>query len=74
MSSRVEYVNVSGLRLDGRRPREPRRLTCRLGVGRHGRKSIDERLFRLRGACALLGELPSHVEAAIKLKIYFPAP
>lgn len=32
MGSRVEYVNVSGLRLDGRRPREVRRVACQLGV------------------------------------------
>lgn len=32
MQSRVEYVNVSGLRIDGRRPKEVRRVRCRLGL------------------------------------------
>jgi len=32
MGSRVEYVNVSGLRVDGRRPREVRRVRSRLGL------------------------------------------
>lgn len=31
-ASREEYVNVSGLRLDGRRSREIRRMTCQLDV------------------------------------------
>ena len=30
--SRVEYINVSGLRVDGRRPREVRRVRCQLGL------------------------------------------
>jgi ribonuclease PH len=32
LQGRVEYVNVSGLRLDGRRPREVRRVRARLGL------------------------------------------
>lgn len=32
MGSRVEYVNISGLRIDGRRPKELRKITCQLGV------------------------------------------
>lgn len=30
--SRIEYVNISGLRVDGRRPREVRRLQAEMGV------------------------------------------
>lgn len=32
MQSRIEYVNLSGLRVDGRRPKEVRQLRCKMGV------------------------------------------
>jgi exosome complex component RRP41 len=30
--SRIEYVNISGLRVDGRRPKETRRFRAALGL------------------------------------------
>lgn len=30
--SRVEYLSLTGLRADGRRPNETRRIRCRMGV------------------------------------------
>eukprot|EP00884_Botryococcus_braunii_P005072 jgi/Botrbrau1/14566/Bobra.27_3s0005.1 len=35
MTSLIEYINPEGLRLDGRRPREARRIECELGILPH---------------------------------------
>ncbi len=35
MASLIEYINPEGLRLDGRRPREGRRIDCELGILPH---------------------------------------
>jgi exosome complex component RRP41 len=39
--SRTEYVNLAGLRADGRRPPEIRRLACKVGLDAASDGSAD---------------------------------
>lgn len=32
MQSRIEYISLAGLRVDGRRPEEARRIQCQMGL------------------------------------------
>ena len=64
--SKFEYMNLSGLRMDGRRPTEVRRIKCRFGL----LEGVDGSVYYEQGNTKVLAAVYGPREVGMECVIF----